>query len=113
MDINQLGSEKLDGTVSFDDITLGDIVGDMHGHQILSGKFKDWEMHSPFELTEDMFTDMWVKLNVNKPVSNKMGYIVSAVEDVYGNASQLMVIYQYDFAYHCTFMIAPQWKKLI
>lgn len=99
--------------ISVFDIDIGSQVGDMHGHQITKGTYKDWELSQSFEIPKDMFEPMYDKLGNDKPYSGKTGYVVSTTEDVRGNASAILIIYEYDGAFRCAHLIAPEWKLFI
>jgi hypothetical protein len=99
--------------IPFHEIEPGMMIGDMHGHEVGKGRFSDWEVNVSFEIEKETFQGMYEKLPVDKPFSGKQGYIVSATEDVRGNASALLIIYNYDSEYRIAHLIAPEWKTLI
>ena len=91
-----------------DKLTIGDIVGEMHLHQVNSGPCKGWDVKNMFAINNEMFDVMFAQLNTGEPASGKLGYMVSAIFDFDDDSIEsVLVIYKYDTACICATLVRP------
>lgn len=114
--VNELGKHNLDMhstpydlvRLYIDEVIPGDVLGDIHGHELTSGDFKGWEVYSPFEITSDMFYGMLEKLPTNgELIQNKMARAVSTIIGITDEVNGILVIYLYDHAHYCAMVYRP------